>query len=151
MTRRFAGLLLLVATIAGCESAPDDRFGGYVEAEKIEVGSRVGGRVLDVLVDEGDEVKANQLLVTFETEELTAELSESKHRVDRLTTVWEKLKSGPRKQEIEVARQLLAAAEEGQKNAEATYKRGLDAGVPTITRQELADLETAVKTAAATA
>lgn len=135
----------------GCRQAPDNRFGGYVEAEKIEVGSRVGGRVLEVLVDEGDQVTKGQTLVRFETEELQAELSEAQHRVARLTTMWEKLKAGPRKQEIEIARQLLSAAEDARKNAESTYKRGLEAGVPTITAQELADLETAYNTAAATA
>jgi len=141
----------LAAGLPGCETAPDNRFGGYVEAEKIEVGSKVGGRVAEVLVDEGDEVAKDQLLVRFETDELQAELSEAQHRVARLNTVWEKLKAGPRKQEIEVARQLLAAAEQAKVNAEATYKRGLEAGVPTLTAQELSDLETAYKTAAATA
>ncbi|MDZ4783288.1 MAG: HlyD family efflux transporter periplasmic adaptor subunit [Planctomycetia bacterium] len=152
MTRRCLPFLVLVSLFAlGCEPAPDNRFGGYVEAEKIEVGSRVGGRVLEVLVDEGDQVTSGQLLVRFETEELQAELSESQHRAERLGTVWEKLKAGPRKQEIEVARQLLSAAEQGQVNAEATYKRGLEAGVPTLSQQELSDLETACKTATATA
>ncbi len=144
-------LALFIFCFAGCEQAPDNRFGGYVEAEKIEVGSRVGGRVLEVLVDEGDAVAKGQVLVKFETEELQAELSESQHRVARLTTMWEKLKAGPRRQEIEIARQLLSAAEDGRKNAEASYKRGLEAGVPTLSAQEISDLETAYKTATATA
>jgi HlyD family secretion protein len=150
-TRITAWLPLAILCALGCEAAPDNRFGGYVEAEKVEVGSRVGGRVSDVLVDEGDSVDAGQLIVRFETDEITAELSEAKHRVERLNTVLDKLKSGPRKQEIEVARQLLAAAEEAKKNAEATYKRGLQAGVPTLTQQEISDMETAFKTASATA
>lgn len=151
MPRPLLPLAFLPLLLTGCESAPDNRFGGYVEAEKVEVGSRVGGRVSDVLVDEGDAVEAGQLIVRFETDEIQAELSEAKHRVERLNTVLDKLKSGPRKQEIEVARQLLAAAEEAKKNAESSYKRALQAGVPTLTAQEISDMETAFKTATATA
>ncbi len=39
---------------------------GFIEAHEIRLGSRIGGRVSAVLVAEGDEVKAGQVLVELE-------------------------------------------------------------------------------------
>jgi membrane fusion protein YbhG len=46
---------------------------GTVEAHTIEVGSRVGGRVLEVHVREADSVVAGQPLVTLEKGDLPAQ------------------------------------------------------------------------------
>ena len=39
---------------------------GTVEARNIRVGSKVGGRIAQVLVREGDAVKPGQILLTFD-------------------------------------------------------------------------------------
>src|SRR5215468_4527447 len=77
---------------------------GTVEARNIRVGSKVGGRIDQVLVREGDRVEAGQLLVTFDDKELLASLEQSRAGA-------EKARRGYRSEEIAQAR---AAAEQAQ-------------------------------------
>jgi len=51
---------------------------GTVEARNIRVGSKIGGRIDQVLVREGDSVQAGQLLITFDDKELQASLAQSR-------------------------------------------------------------------------
>jgi multidrug resistance efflux pump len=130
----------------GCEPPANDKYGGYIEAEQIEVGSRVGGRVKDVFVEEGDVVEAGTVLVRFETRHLEAELKEAEHKVERLQVVVEKLQAGPRPQEIEMARQRWKAAEARRKNSQDQYNRSLELGSPTVTREKMEEQETILRT-----
>src|SRR5215475_11624627 len=77
---------------------------GTVEARNIRVGSKVGGRILQVLVREGDRVQPNQTLITFDDKELEATLQQSRASA-------EKSQRGYRPEEIEEAR---AAAEQAK-------------------------------------
>jgi HlyD family secretion protein len=76
---------------------------GTVEARNIRVGSKVGGRIDQVLVREGDSVGAGQTLVTFDDKELQATLSQT-----RATA--EKAERGFRREEIDEARAAAAQA-----------------------------------------
>lgn len=122
--RWLIGLLFLGGGLSlGCTKDPYHRFGGYLESEAIEVGSRVGGRVKSVLVEEGTEVEPGQLLVRFETEHLEAELNEAKERAKRLKFELDKAENGPRPQEIEQAYQQFRAAETKFHEAERRLAR----------------------------
>lgn len=140
-------LALSVAVCAGCQTKQELRFGGYVEAEKIEVGSRVGGRIEEVFVEEGDEVKAGEVLVRFETVGMQAQLQEARHRVGRLQAELEKAEAGPRPQEIAQAREQFEAAGARLKRATNDHKRALERGERFTTKAELDELETAVQVA----
>jgi HlyD family secretion protein len=70
---------------------------GTVEARNIRVGSKVGGRIDQVLVREGDNVAAGQVLMTFDDKELLATLEQSRANA-------EKLRRGYRPEEIAEAR-----------------------------------------------
>jgi HlyD family secretion protein len=50
---------------------------GTVEARNIRVGSKVGGRILEVRVREGDRVQPGQTLITFDEKELEASLAQA--------------------------------------------------------------------------
>ena len=76
---------------------------GTVEARNIRVGSKIGGRINQVLVREGDEVKPGQVLVTFDDKELQASLEQSRANA-------EKSRRGPRREEIAEARAAAAQA-----------------------------------------
>jgi HlyD family secretion protein len=76
---------------------------GTVEARNIRVGSKVGGRIDQVLVREGDSVQPGQVLVTFDDQELRASLEQS-----RATA--EKARRGYRPEEIAEARAAAAQA-----------------------------------------
>jgi HlyD family secretion protein len=88
------------------------RGSGTVEAHNIRVGSKIGGRIEKVLVREGDPVKAGQILITFDDQELTAALEEA--RANAL-----KAQRGFRPEEIAEAR---ASADQ----AKAEYEQRLN-------------------------
>ncbi len=136
-----------LAVAGGCGAPQGLRLGGYLETERIEVGSRVGGRVKEVLVEEGDAVKAGATLVRFETVHLEAQLDAASHRAQSLATQLEKLTAGPRKQEIEIAREQSAAAKARWSNAEGQWARGREAGNEVMTKERLESLATAVEVA----
>ena len=119
------------------------RVSGFVEADEIRLGSRVGGRVARVHVEEGQRVEAGQVLVQLEPFELREALAEAQARVaqavaarerlragyraeeiaqarahfDQRQAIYDKLKAGPRPQELESARAAVRLAEAEQELA----------------------------------
>jgi HlyD family secretion protein len=86
---------------------------GTVEARTISVGSRVGGRVLQIRVKEGDRVLVGQVLLELEPGDLPAQRLMAKGQLDQAQASLEKAKKGARPEEIEEARaraQTAAAA-----------------------------------------
>jgi HlyD family secretion protein len=77
---------------------------GTVEARTISVGSRVGGRVKEVLLREGDLVHAGQVLLTFEPGDYPAQLLQAKAQLAQYEANLEKLKQGARPEELAEAR-----------------------------------------------
>ena len=82
---------------------------GYIEADEVRVGSRVGGRVKAVRAEEGQTVKAGEVLVELEPYDLlerraeaAAVLAQRKARLDELV-------AGPREPQIAAARAQLEA------------------------------------------
>jgi multidrug resistance efflux pump len=126
-------------------------FYGTIETQDIKVGSKVGGRVQEVLVKEGQEVEAGQPLVRFDIAELQTQLAQAQARVDQQQAAFGKLERGarpeekaqaraateaakaqleavrnwPRPEEIAQARAAVAAAAAEVNNAEASYQRAL--------------------------
>src|SRR5437773_7344913 len=76
---------------------------GTVEARNIRVGSKIGGRIDQVLVREGDSVQPGQVLITFDDKELQASLEQSRANA-------EKARRGYRPEEIAETRALAAQA-----------------------------------------
>ncbi|MFO0662961.1 MAG: HlyD family efflux transporter periplasmic adaptor subunit [Polyangiaceae bacterium] len=77
---------------------------GTVEARTIDVGSRVGGRIKEVLVHEGDEVAEGQPLVVFELGDLEAQKLAAEGALLQAQALLEKLEKGARPEEIEQAK-----------------------------------------------
>jgi HlyD family secretion protein len=84
---------------------------GFVEADDIHVGSKVGGRVLKVVAKEGETVKEGETLVLLEPRELDASLAEAQATFRQLQAKHALLTSGFRQEEIE---QADAAAKQAQ-------------------------------------
>ena len=58
---------------------------GYIiAAHKIEVASKVNGRVASINVDKGDKVKAGQVLVRLEDDEYRAQLAQQQGQLANL-------------------------------------------------------------------
>lgn len=76
---------------------------GTVEARDTRVGSKIGGRISQVLAREGDRVKAGQVLITFDDKELEASLEQSRAAA-------QKAERGYRPEEIAEAQAAAAGA-----------------------------------------
>jgi HlyD family secretion protein len=124
-------------------------FSGTIETREIRVGSKVGGRVLEVLVVEGQEVRTGQPLVKFDIAELQTQFSQAQARVEQqrarlvrlergarpeekaqaraatetARATLEAVRNGPRPEEIAQARASVAAAGAEVNSAEAEFKR----------------------------
>jgi multidrug resistance efflux pump len=124
-------------------------YAGTVETREIQIGSKVGGRVTEVGVEEGQVVKAGTVLVRFECDELKAQRAQAQAAVTQAQADVERMlrgnrpeeiaeaeataraesaafteaQNGPRRQEIDQARADYAAAAADAANAEIFYQR----------------------------
>src|SRR5262245_54887501 len=73
---------------------------GTLEARNIEVGSKVGGRITQVLAQEGDRVEANQLLITFDSDQLEGQLLQARGRYEQAKANYDKYLRGSRPEYI---------------------------------------------------
>jgi multidrug resistance efflux pump len=97
-----APILILAAILAYVlthRSTPR-AYSGTIETREIEIGSKIGGRVLAVSVEEGDQVPANAPLVTFDAPELQAQLAQAQATVLQAEADYNRLQRGNRPQEI---------------------------------------------------
>lgn len=148
-----AAVLLVAAALAiyFAWSARSARnlYSGTVETREIQIGSKVGGRVTAVPVEEGNSVKSGSLLVRFEDNDLKAQraqaaaaIDQAQANLDRMVrgnrpeeieqaeaaaansrAAFEEAKAGPRQQDIAQAQADYAAAQADAVNAEVSYKR----------------------------
>jgi multidrug resistance efflux pump len=99
---------------------------GTVEARTVQVGSRVGGRVKEVLVREGDWVKSGQALIILEPGDLEAQrlqaLGQLQQAQGNLAKVADR-RAGARLQEIAAARARLKAQEVAVEKAQLDLSR----------------------------
>ncbi|MGA2348829.1 MAG: efflux RND transporter periplasmic adaptor subunit [Terracidiphilus sp.] len=93
-------------------------YSGTVETREIQIGSKVGGRVTLVSVEEGNIVKAGALLVRFECDDLIAQRAQAAATVDQAQANLDRMLRGNRPEEIEeaeaVAKAQHAAAQEAE-------------------------------------
>lgn len=140
----------LVALIGYSQYRPrPNQVSGFLEADEIRLGSRVGGRVATVHVHEGDEVEQGKVLIdlepfdllelereaaatlaarTAEYERLRAgwreeEKAQAEARYRRLQARLELLEHGPRPQEIKAAEGNLAIAKSELRLAQQNNER----------------------------
>ena len=84
---------------------------GTVEARTISVGSRVGGRVKEVKVREGAQVKTGDPLVVLEPGDLDAQRLAAEGQLLQMQANLEKLEKGARPEEIQQAQARSQSAE----------------------------------------
>ena len=105
------------------ESTRDSQLYGNVDIREVNLGFRVSGRVAEVLRDEGDAVKAGEVVARLDDEPYRREVDEARGQVAALRAHLQLLETGNRPQEIAQARALVREREVTAANAERTYKR----------------------------
>ncbi|MBI1731978.1 MAG: efflux RND transporter periplasmic adaptor subunit [Gammaproteobacteria bacterium] len=96
---------------------------GTIEARNIEVGSKEGGRIAEVLVREGDAVAGGTLLLRFEAPEMEARVQQFRGVLALARANLAKMEKGSRPEEIAEARAAAAADAAGFRGAEVAQSR----------------------------
>lgn len=154
MSIRFIFLGLFVCTLVGLVAFSNwnpvpARVSGFIEADEIRLGSRVGGRVARVFAQEGEPVEPGMVIVELEPFDLLErqkelqlelaareaeyqkfiagyreeEIGQAKAKLDQLQARLDLLRTGPRIQEIEAAKGRYAMAQAEKKLADENYER----------------------------
>jgi len=84
---------------------------GTVEARTIDLGSRAGGRVLEIRVKEGDRVKAGDPLIVLEPGDWPAQLEQAQGQLVQARANLDKLNNGARPEEIAAAKARAQTAQ----------------------------------------
>jgi HlyD family secretion protein len=124
---------------------------GYVmAAHKIELASKVVGRVAWVGVEMGDKVKQGQVLVRLEDDEYKARVAQQQGLLDNAKAILAELEAGSRPQEIAAAKAHVDQAQAELANAQVSLKRlqGLESS-RAISRQQVDDADALVRSRAA--
>ena len=130
----------------GCRKAADKnliRATGTIESRTARISPRVSGRVLQVLVEEGQAVKPGRLLVELEHEYPDLQLRQAEAAVAAARAQLELLKSGARSEDISQAEQQLKQAEinlEQARNDAGRFRRLYEQG--SITQRQKEEAET---------
>jgi HlyD family secretion protein len=116
---------------------------GYiVAAHKIELASKVSGRVAWIGVEKGDKVKQGQVLVRLEDEEFRARVTEAQGQLNSLKAQLTALENGSRPEETARSQADLEQVRADLENARVTLNRTrslVDQGV--MSRQTLDDAQ----------
>lgn len=131
-------IALTAVTLSACSFSRNDSLEvtGQIEGNPIRAGSRVGGRVIEVLVNEGDAVAKDQVLVRLEPNEAQARYDAAAARVVQAQAMYDKIRKGAREEEI---RQAAARVNE----AEQHYNMALEGARSQEIAKARANLETA--------
>ncbi len=126
-------LLLIIASLAGGgyyyyqhrEQGPTDRLQlyGNVDIRQVQLAFHSTGRIEKILVQEGDRVKAGQLLASVDPARYQAALDKIQAEVKAQQQVVARLESGSRPQEIAEAKARVRAAQARVSETEVTYNR----------------------------
>jgi len=103
--------------------------GGYVVAHhKIQLGSKVVGRVAWIGVEKGDRVKKDQVLVRLDDTEYRAQVEQARGALQAAEARLVQLQTGSRPEEIQQARARADETEANLRNAQTNFDRaqGLD-------------------------
>ncbi|WP_421270863.1 secretion protein HlyD [Aeromonas taiwanensis] len=128
MKQRIALLAVLLTLIGGYlwwQGRPADGsvLYGNVDIRDVNLAFRVGGRVSEVLVDEGDAVQAGQLLARLDPAPLIHGRDSARANLAALTAANALMHKGYRNEETDRARASLSAAEAAALEADKQWRR----------------------------
>lgn len=96
---------------------------GTIEATEVRVGTKILGRIKDLLVREGETVKAGQIIARLESAEYEAAVARDRASVAKAEAQLAELVAGAREQEIKEARAAVAQAVANLEKARLDWER----------------------------
>jgi HlyD family secretion protein len=120
--------VVIIAAVAWTRSRHRDGHGalvlyGNVDIREVQMAFRQPGRIASMAVDEGDTVKAGQLLAQLDATPYRETLAATEADVQRAQAQRDKLQAGNRPQQVAQAQEAVRRAEAGLHNAEQNDAR----------------------------
>ena len=100
---------------------------GTIQVRGIRIASELGGRILDLRVRDGAEVRPGEILATLDATPLLLQLSQAEAAVATARADLELARAGPRVEEIAALQAALSLAQAQRDGARATWANALDA------------------------
>ena len=123
LCRVVAGAILLAA-LPGCRGADEGavRASGYVEATEVRIAAEVGGRIVELKIDEGDRVETGTVIARLDTSDTDLALRRAEADRAQAAAQLRLLQAGARAEEIRQARAQAEAARADVVAAEAELR-----------------------------
>jgi HlyD family secretion protein len=130
--RRIIPILLILAVIGGgtywwsqqqTRAANGLKGSGTIEAQQINLGPEVAGRVVEAIADEGQAVKAGQALFRMDDALLLAQRAQVEAAVNTARAQRDQLLAGARKEQLNAARATISSTQAAQSGAQADLSR----------------------------
>jgi HlyD family secretion protein len=96
---------------------------GQMDAQEINISSKVPGRVGRVLVKPGQSVQAGEVVFELDSPEVQAKLTQAHAAQDAAQAVAGKARNGARPEELQMARMNFERAQTAERIAQTTYER----------------------------
>jgi len=116
----------VIALLAGCSPAQPPVWAGYVEGDYVRIATPVGGTLVALDVQRGDQVQAEAALYTLDDGATAAALAQARAERDAAAAQAQDANKGQRPAELAVVRAQLAQARTQAANAERELKRQRD-------------------------
>lgn len=115
-------LALLLFLLPGCSPSSDQAL-GTLEWDRVNSRSPASEIILDVVVEEGDRVEKDDLILIIDNRKIQEQIREQESRLEQATWYLAELEKGPRAQKIAEAEARLKAAEATLENDQEIYNR----------------------------
>lgn len=102
---------------------PETTIQGEVEVEEYRVSSKIPGRILRLMAEEGQRVKAGDTLAILEAPEVEARLQQAEAAEQAADAVSRKAQKGARDEQVRAAYEMWQKAKAGAEVMEKSYKR----------------------------
>ena len=115
--------VVALLVITACQKEEPKELVGMGETREVVVASKVSGRLANVLVSEGDTVRAGQVVASLASPEIEAKVEQARGMVKSADARRDMVRKGARPEEIRMAETAFTQATEARKLAETTWKR----------------------------
>lgn len=112
---------------------------GNVDIREVDLGFRVSGRLVEMRLEEGDTVKAGDVIARLDPEPYQDELAAAEARVNRAKANLQRLRTGSRPQEIESAKAQVREAQAAFYNARRDLARQRELAAVDVASQKVLD------------
>lgn len=131
-------VLIMMLSLSACTERNDLELSGTIEATQIDINSEVSGKIIKVLLDEGNIVHKDDVIAIIDPASYEIQVRKSKAAMEGAEASLEELENGTRPQqlnkaeaEVNIAKAKLDEAKKGARpeeitKAESLYQQALD-------------------------